>query len=155
MLIFSVPNAISLGFTFVLNYAVTCTFFALFWLDCVFMNKKLNSLVHNSALLRQDRCLIRKRFEASLKSNLNHLNQILLQFHHRQKDYDFTVAQEFVGISITSYTFPFIFLFNNDDWISFIFCVTLYVQGMLFSIYSVIGASAYLNRGVSYFGFQV
>ena len=53
-------------------------------------------------------------------------------------------------ISITGYSFPFIFLFNNDDLISFIFCVTLYLQGMLFSIYSIIGASTYLNRGVSY-----
>ena len=148
ILIFSLPNAFSLGFTYALNYSVTCTFYGLFWLDCVFMSKKLNSLVHKTALLRQDRCLIRKRFEFLLRSNLNHLNQILGQFHHRQTDYAFTVAQHFVGVALVGFTYPFIFLFN-DDLISFIFCVTLYLQGMLFSFYSIIGTSVYLNRGVS------
>ena len=150
ILIFSLPNALSLGFTFAFNYVITCTFYALFWLDCVFMTKKLSSLVRKTGPLRMDTCRIRKKFDACLRSNLYHLNQVLQQFHHRQNDYKWTIAQHFPGIAVVGFTFPFIFLFNNDDWISFVFCATLYFQGMLLSIYSIIGASVYLNRGVSF-----
>lgn len=131
------------------NYIITCTFYSIFWLDSVYTHKKLKSLIHKNAPHRADTCPIPRKFEALLRSNLNHLNQILQQFHHRQIDYNFTLARYFPGIAVVGYTFPFIYLFNNDDWISFTFCVTLYVQGMANSIYSIIAASSYLNRGVS------
>ena len=40
-LLFSLPNGLSLGSAFVLNYLINGSFYTIFWLDCIFLNKKI------------------------------------------------------------------------------------------------------------------
>ena len=142
----SLPNAFSIGCTAVLNFLICGCFYLIFWLDCIFLNKKLKSLTRKTINFESNK---RSNFKNSLQ-NLIVLNEVLTQFHLRQKkDYNLTIATNFVGMTIVGFTFPFTFFFSRDDFISYVFTVTLYVQGLLYAIYSIIAASSFLNNGVN------
>ena len=144
VLLFSVPNSINLLIIYLLNYLITICFYSIYWFDCIFQSKKLTSLSHKIRI----RDVSSHRKSDTIKYP-NELNRILRQRYNRQKEYNYTLTIYFVGISVISYAFPYIFLFGDDDLVSFTFCIILYVQALLFSIYSIILASSYLNNGVS------
>lgn len=153
-LFISLPNGLILTTTILLNYCVVGLFYTVYWLDCIFLHKKLTSLsvrMTNSLIKKNDNSIDETSRILSYNDAeyLNQLNQILKHFYNQQKEFNLTLATYFIGISVVGYTFPFIYLFNSDDQLNFLFCIVLYIHAMYYSIYSIILASSFLNNGVN------
>lgn len=142
----TLPNCLTYYFIIISTFMIFNCFNLTFWSLCVFISYKLKSLSTQKFELYQ---LDQKKINMLVVKNIIHFNQLLQIFKSSQLDFDYTIITYFSGILSICFSFPYILFFGNDDLLSFLICLLLYSQSMVFIIWSVIKSNEVLDDGVS------
>ena len=155
----SIPNAFSLLITAAFQINTMSLFYLIFWINCIFIKKYLKvSMREFDFDLTTERLLKKNQnhlYDQLSERNLIRFNHILRLFDFLDKDSNYTISTYYIGMSAIDFLIPYILVLAKNDYLSIFMIMSLSIQTILTTLYTVAHTNGYVVDSVSLHKFEL